>query len=240
LSDMIHRLSVRGVLGALHLDASIDFSASWTVIFGPSGSGKSSLLRAMCGLLPEANTSFCAGSFNLDHVATRRRNLAYAPQTKAIFPHLSVRQNVAFPLITRHLPTHGVEAALEMFKLGLLASRMPSDLSGGELQRVNLARAYAVPNPTLMLLDEPFTGIDRSTREVLLSRMVARAVPTISVTHDVEEALMLNAEVVRMEQGKIIAQGLAPEVLAAERAQMLKTLSTPGSSIIGIQYDNHA
>jgi molybdate transport system ATP-binding protein len=229
LSETTHRrLSVRGQLGALRLDAAIDFSAQWTVIFGPSGSGKSSLLRAMCGLLPEAKVSFSAGTFNLDHVAPRRRNLAYAPQKKAIFPHLSVRDNVAFALTTRHLPPNGIEEALAMFELAALAKRMPRDLSGGELQRVNLARAYAVPNPGLMLLDEPFTGIDRATREILLPRMRSRNVPTISVTHDVEEALLVNADVVRMERGKGIAQGPAAEVLCAERSEMLRTLLASG------------
>jgi molybdate transport system ATP-binding protein len=225
LSDAHHRLSVRGQLGALQLDADLDFSVPWTVIFGPSGSGKSSLLRAICGLLAEATVHFSAGTLNLDRLAPHRRNLAYAPQHRAIFPHLSVQDNVAFPLTTRHLPTAGVADALQMFELTALAERMPRDLSGGELQRVNLARAYAVPNPSLVLLDEPFTGIDRATREILLPRMRASNVPTISVTHDVEEALMLNAEVVRIERGKVIAQGPAAEVLAAERAEMLRTLT---------------
>jgi molybdate transport system ATP-binding protein len=225
LSDTTHRLSVRGQLGALQLDAAIDFSAQWTVIFGPSGSGKSSLLRAMCGLLPEAKVAFSAGTFNLDHVLPRRRNLAYAPQKKAIFPHLSVEDNVAFALTTRHLPKVGVVDAIAMFELAALANRMPRDLSGGELQRVNLARAYAVPNPSLILLDEPFTGIDRATRERLILRMMARNVATISVTHDVEEALLLNAEIVRVERGKVTAQGPADKVLAAERAEILRTLT---------------
>ena len=106
---------------------------------------------------------------------------------------------------------------------------MPRDLSGGERQRVNLARAFAVPQPKLLLLDEPFTGLDRNLRDLLLPRMQQRAlelrIPVLSVTHDVEEALLLNAEVIRLQQGAVIDQGPATRVLDEECTAMLNTLS---------------
>ena len=211
-------------------------SAPWTILFGPSGSGKSTLLRAACGLIPSADVHFAAtppGSDkqpqSLANLPTYRRNLAYAPQGTVLFPHLTVRQNVAFATDIRHQPhAAATDAALDLFQLNALAHRLPRDLSGGERQRANLARAFAVPAPHLILLDEPFTGVDRSMRDLLLPRMQQHAaqqgIPVLSVTHDIEEALILNAEVIRLEQGVIVAQGPASQVLADERTRMLTIL----------------
>ena len=162
---------------------------------------------------------------------THRRNLAYAPQGAILFPHLSVRENIAFASTARNLPanTQLIDTAINLFDLAPLANRLPRDLSGGERQRVNLARAFAVPSAHLLLLDEPFTGIDRALRDTLLPRMQQHAaqlgLPVLSVTHDVEEALLLNAEVIRLDNGRIIAQGPASDVLAAERTHILATLA---------------
>ncbi len=266
-----HRLHVEAALGALLLDAHLEFAAPWTVIFGPSGSGKSSLLRAMCGLLGAARTEFacrnptaaCAVATGAvathtdapwepidgpgHHTPPHLRRLAYAPQGAVLFPHLTVRENVAFSLNSPRRevnaqPTQfalgfdGIDEALELFALSVLAGRRPRDLSGGERQRVNLARAFAVPAPQLMLLDEPFTGIDRATRATLLPTMreqlAASGIPVISVTHDVEEALLLNAEIVRLEAGRVLAQGPARQVLAAEREHMLRVLQSPGPGAV--------
>jgi len=248
-----HRLSVDAHLGPLHLHAQLNLTASWTVIFGPSGSGKSSLLRAACGLLPSNKSrpcfSFChsPGSGQsesavkpvnpdtatqwtaLDDTPTHLRNLAYAPQGAILFPHLTVRENIAFATDIRHQPNSQlIDTAINLFELAPLANRLPRDLSGGERQRVNLARAFAAPSAHLLLLDEPFTGIDRALRDTLLTRMQQHAtqhgIPVLSVTHDVEEALLLNAEVIRLDNGHIIAQGPAANVLAAERTSMLAIL----------------
>ena len=239
-----HRLNVDAHLGPLHLDAQLHLAAPWTVIFGPSGSGKSSLLRAACGLLSHNKShpcfSFCPSRSNpdtpsewttLDSTATHMRKLGYAPQGAVLFPHLSVRENIAFAATAQHIAATSqqlISEAIDLFELTPLTNRMPRDLSGGERQRVNLARAFAVPSARLLLLDEPFTGIDRGLRDTLLPRMqqhIAKlGIPVISVTHDVEEALLLNAEVIRIEQGAVIAQGSAAEVLAAERTSILQTL----------------
>jgi molybdate transport system ATP-binding protein len=234
-----HTLRVAGERGALKLEADLTFAAPWTVIFGPSGSGKSSLIRAICGLLPKADVAFSRRENNtwtdLHNVPTSRRALAYAPQGGTIFPHLSVAQNIAFAAQSAkatHRDDSATQAALtaatDLFAMTPLLARLPRSLSGGERQGVSLARAFAVPEARLMLLDEPFNGIDHTMRSVLLPRMVAalakRNIPAISVTHDVEEALMLDAWVIRIDGGKVLAQGPAKEVLAPERERMLRVL----------------
>jgi molybdate transport system ATP-binding protein len=236
-----HKLNVDARLGPLHLRAHFNLSAPWTVIFGPSGSGKSSLLRAACGLLESPTIGFSERSrsstdwFDLDtpdrKTPPHLRSIGYAPQGAILFPHLSVEKNVSFSADSHH---HHADSAqiisdsMSLFDLGPLADRMPRNLSGGERQRVNLARAFAVPGAQLLLLDEPFTGVDRGLRDALIPRMKLRiaqlGIPVLSVTHDVEEALLLGAEVIRLEQGAVLAQGPAPQVLAEERARMLKIL----------------
>ena len=238
MSDAHHLLRVDAKLGPLHLSAKMTLSAPWTILFGPSGSGKSSLLRAACGFIHPANVDFAQsipGGWNelqtTHHsIPPHRRNLAYAPQGAILFSHLSVRENIAFASTARNQPanTQLIDTAINLFELAPLANRLPRDLSGGERQRVNLARAFAVPAAHLLLLDEPFTGVDRALRDTLLPRMQQHAtqlgIPVLSVTHDVEEALLLNAEVIRLEAGRIQAQGPAADILAAERTSMLAIL----------------
>jgi len=239
-----HQLRVSGRRGAVKMDVALDLHAPWTVIFGPSGSGKSSLLRAACGLVKGVQVEFrrrlpdAAGQLDTwaevqspaRSIPTSWRELAYAPQGTAIFPHLTVLQNIEFGLRSRgeKRGQHFVDEAIELFALGPLLQRMPRELSGGERQGVSLARAFAVPYAKLMLLDEPFSGIDRTMRDALLPRMkarlVARGVPAVSVTHDVEEALLLDADVVRLDAGKVIARGPANEVLYEERRRMKQVL----------------
>ncbi len=239
MPELHHTLRVDAKLGPLQIAAGMKLSAPWTILFGPSGSGKSSILRAACGLIPSASVHFArrlSGGWeklqtNSQRVPPHRRNLAYAPQGAVLFPHLTVRQNIAFATDIRHQPqAPSVDTALDLFQLTPLAHRLPRDLSGGERQRVNLARAFAVPSPHLLLLDEPFTGVDRSLRDVLLPNMqrhaLERRIPVLSVTHDIEEALILQAEVIRIDQGAVIDQGPASQVLAEERTRMLNILNS--------------
>ena len=230
-----HRLAVNATLGALHLDVGIELRAPWTVLFGPSGSGKSSILRALCGLLPEAQVSFerlrASAPQELGTRAPNHRALGYAPQDAAIFPHLSVRDNVRFPShICRESPRNStiVEDAIALFRLHALTTRRPAELSGGERQRVSLARAFATPHARLLLLDEPFSGFDRKLRDDLLplmrAHLAARDLPCLSVTHDADEALLLDADVIRIDSGCVVAQGPAHEVLAPDRDLLLKAL----------------
>ena len=239
LFSLHHTLRVDARVGTLQIAAGMKLSAPWTILFGPSGSGKSSILRAACGLLPSATVHLARAipdgweklQTNSSRVPTHRRNLAYAPQGAVLFPHLTVRENVAFATDIRPQASPlSVQAALDLFGLLPLAQRLPRDLSGGERQRVNLARALAVPAPHLILLDEPFTGLDRSLRDTLLPRLqqhaLDRGIPILSVTHDIEEALILKAEVIRIDNGTVVEQGPAIEVLADERARTLHILQS--------------
>jgi molybdate transport system ATP-binding protein len=235
-----HELAVNGRLGALHLDFQADFTAPWTILFGPSGSGKSSLLRCMARLpLGQATSPRIVferhnpdGTWTaLTGLPTHRRNLAYAPQNPSLFPHLTVQANVRFPYQVCAIPPQDatlVDEALTLFSLHALVDRLPRELSGGERQRVSLARAFATPSARLILLDEPFTGLDRPTRDNILPRMqqwlTERKIPAISVTHDVDEALQLHAEVLRLDSGHLLAQGPATVVLAEERQRLLNAL----------------
>jgi molybdate transport system ATP-binding protein len=257
LANPHHSLTVTGLRGTVRLDIALELRAPWTVLFGPSGSGKSTILRAACGLTPHLQTSFhrheAGEAQELTTTPIYQRHIAYAPQGAAIFPHLTVRENIAyssfalgskkptlFPRDSRRdsaspaamrasasKPTEKadlIDTAIELFLLGAMIHRQPRSLSGGERQRVALARAFAVPNASLMLLDEPFTGIDRRMRDSLLPRMIERAaslnIPVVSVTHDVEEALLLEAEVIRLSAGRITTRGPARDVLYEERTRM--------------------
>jgi molybdate transport system ATP-binding protein len=235
-----HRFRVRAERDGVCIDAAAELRAPWTVLFGASGIGKSTLLRGLCGLLGTAATvEFLR--FEKDRVINvsaqpiDERDLGYAPQHALLFPHLSVAENVRFAREVCNDPVQKrdiVEDAVALFRVHALAERMPRGLSGGEAQRVSLARAFAVPEARLLLLDEPFSGMDRRLRDELLPAMRAwcaeRHLPVLSVTHDVEEAMLLEAEVLRMDAGKIVARGAARDVLAAERERMVQALEGSG------------
>ncbi len=231
-----HRLQLRTQLGALALDIDLDLTHNWTVIFGPSGSGKSTILRALAGLLPSANARLICqdedrNKHDLTHTPPRERRIAYAPQQPSLFPHLTVAENVAFAQRSSRSSTpseENINDAIKLFRLEDLVHRYPKNLSGGERQRVNLARAFAVPHPQLMLLDEPFNGVDRPLRDAILPELRESlrlsGIPVVSVTHDVEEAFRLQAEVVILRDGRIHDQGYVSKVLADERLNLLDAL----------------
>ena len=237
-----HTLSVRRTLGSLQLQADLKLTAPWTLIYGPSGSGKSSLLHAACGFMGGEGVTFTRNSatqqsqvlIDSEHaLAPHQLSLSYAPQSPTLFPHMRVLENITYGTSCRGINTHGpltVTELLDIFELEPLLLRRPHELSGGERQRVSLARAFAVPEVKLMLLDEPFSGVDRAMRDRLLPRMQHylrhRAIPVLSVSHDADEAILLGAEVVRLRNGKITAQGPATTTLADEKERLLKALNT--------------
>jgi len=227
------------MLGTLHLRADLQLDAPWTLIFGPSGSGKSSLLRAACGLLGKQGVHFSRRDQASDvplitpgrALPTHRLGLGYAPQQGALFPHRSVAENVGFAWTARgeSISQHQELAELlDLFEVAALRARTLRMLSGGERQRVNLARAFAVPSVRLLLLDEPFSGIGRAARDRLLERMQAwtrvRGVPVLSVSHAVDEAMLLGADVVVLAEGQVDRRGPASEALSAERERLLRAL----------------
>ncbi|HEU5458196.1 MAG TPA: ATP-binding cassette domain-containing protein [Terracidiphilus sp.] len=221
--------------GGFHLQMECRFAAEWTVVFGPSGSGKSTLLRMVAGLdrpdrgriaLDEQVLTDTDG--RVFHAAGARRTVLVA-QHAALFPHLSVRANVAFGVA--HLGQAEREARVqEMLALvdaKELVERSPRSLSGGEAQRVALARALAT-EPRLLLLDEPFAALDGAASDELLERLQqwlrARKMQAVMVTHDATDAYATGAEVALLHEGKLAAVGPAGAALAGEKERILGRL----------------
>jgi iron(III) transport system ATP-binding protein len=189
---------------------------SRTAIVGPSGSGKTSLLRIIAGFeVPDAGRVVLGGQLLADGeqaMPAHRRGIGYVPQDGALFPHLSVADNVGFGL-ARNDPQRAQRIAELMDMVSLDAAmlqRRPHELSGGQQQRVALARALAL-RPRLMLLDEPFsaldTGLRATTRKAVAQLLQSAGITTILVTHDQAEALSFADQVAVMRQGRLAQVG---------------------------------
>ncbi len=213
---MSERLDVQIRLG-LHgftLDVSWTAGDGVSVLFGPSGSGKTLTLQCLAGLVrPDAGRIVVDGRVLFDsangiHVPPQERRLGYVFQGYALFPHLTVRSNVAFGLRRRPPAERGQRTAEVMERLGLrgLEGRYPGELSGGQRQRVALARALAT-EPALVLLDEPLSALDlplrRALREELHGILADWSMPAVLVTHDFAEAYQLGDRVVIYEAGRV-------------------------------------
>jgi iron(III) transport system ATP-binding protein len=187
------------------------------VLVGPSGCGKSSLLRVVAGLDPAAGGSVALGGDDVSALPPERRRIGLVFQDHALFPHRRIDQNIAFGL--RHLDraarSRRVDELLELVRLPGMAKRYPHELSGGEQQRIALARALA-PDPAVVLLDEPFASLDPSLRDGVRSDVVAalraRGAAAVLVTHDRDEALALGDRVAVMSAGRVLQIGRPDEV----------------------------
>lgn len=222
-------------LGSFSLNTEFSLWAPWTVLFGPSGAGKTSILRLLAGLLrPDRGSVTFRCSTLVDtaqgiFVPPGLRSIGFVTQQPALFQHMTVAENVAFglrklPIAERH---RRIEAMLHLLQAESLTNRRPAQLSGGEQQRVALARALA-PEPRIVLLDEPFSALDATLKERILPRLAAwlqeRKIPAFYVSHDLAEAFQTAAEVIVMHEGQVAAQGSADDVLAGERTRLLRNL----------------
>ncbi len=211
-------------VGSFDLDIDFSVEDGLVVLFGPSGCGKSSTLDCLAGLLkPSAGFIEIGGCVFFDSqngidLPPQTRRVGYVFQQAALFPHLSVRDNICFGISNRSAREQAekLSSLLELLKLQELAHRKVDQLSGGQIQRVALARALA-PDPRVLLLDEPFTALDYELRTQLGQELKALQrrldLPMILVTHWPAEALRLADTVVAITSGAVSKCGLPSAVL---------------------------
>jgi molybdate transport system ATP-binding protein len=214
------------------LDVSIEVPRGITILFGPSGAGKSTLLDCIAGLARPDEGRIVTGEkvlFDSDagvNCPPRARRIAYVFQTLALFPHLSAEQNVSYGL--NGLPTEQRAARvleiLKAFRVDKLRTSKPAEISGGERQRIALARSL-VTQPHVLLLDEPLAGLDAELKASIVEDLrawnAASRIPILYVTHAREEVDALGERVIAMDQGRVLSTGTPAEVLEAPRHRRL-------------------
>jgi multiple sugar transport system ATP-binding protein len=195
----------QGELGAVNDVSLATEEGEFLVFLGPSGSGKTTLLRMIAGLETPTSGEILIGGRPVNHLSPRERRIAMVFQSYALYPHLTVYKNIAFPLKAQKVPKD----------IGRLLDRKPRELSGGERQRVALARAI-VREPAVFLLDEPLSNLDAklraSAREELEQFQKRVGTTTIYVTHDQVEAMAMGDRVVVMDRGRVRQIGTPAEV----------------------------
>lgn len=201
-------------------------------LVGPSGAGKTTVLRAVAGLgRLDRGRIVCDGEvwFQSPKVdlPPERRSVGYVPQHGALFPHLSVARNVAFSGADRAT----VSELLERMRIAQLRSERPAQLSGGERQRVALARALA-RRPRVLLLDEPLSALDAHTRRIVRAELAAElhelAIPTLLVTHDFSDAARLADRIAVIAEGRLRQLGTPAELQAAPADELVAELAGAG------------
>jgi molybdate transport system ATP-binding protein len=214
------------------LDVEMELPPGISILFGPSGAGKSTLLDCIAGLAqPDEGRIAIDGDAIFDsakalNVAPQRRQIAYVFQTLALFPHMSVEANVGYGLarVTEQTRNERVSEILKMFRVEQFRLRTPREISGGEQQRVALARSL-VTQPRVLLLDEPLTGLDAELKGSIIDDLrawnAAHKIPILYVTHSREEVDALGERVIALERGKIASEGTPREVLDAPRRRRL-------------------
>ncbi len=212
-------------LGSFALDATFSAGTGITVLFGPSGAGKTTMLHLIAGLEKPDRGRIVIGSDVLTDTSARvfvkpyKRRIGLVFQDAQLFPHLTVAQNLAFGSWFRGRADTVIESdhVIEVLGISQLLSRRPARLSGGEKSRVALARAL-LSSPRLLLMDEPLSGLDEDKRHAILP-LIARIrdefhVPVLYVTHGRDEAVRLGDSALRIERGRITAAGPPAQILA--------------------------
>lgn len=214
-------------------------------LLGPSGCGKTTLLRSIAGLIQPSDGTIRFGkqlvSLSSLVMPSHKRKIGYVPQEGALFPHLSVADNISFGLdrsvFTKDQIRQTTKEMLSLIGLQGYESRMPNQLSGGQQTRVALARALAI-KPAIVLLDEPFSALDEALRDDLRSDVInllrASKTTAILVTHDREEALVSADVVALMRAGKIVQQG-SPEAVYSKPISPAIAVSTGDALVLDAQ-----
>jgi molybdate transport system ATP-binding protein len=218
------------------LDVALRLSSGVTIMFGASGSGKTTLLRCLAGLLSPDSGRIVVGErvlFDSEaavDVPVRHRRVGYVFQHLALFPHLTVSANIQYGL--GHIEASAMRSRTheiaDSFRIGHLLDRKPGTISGGEQQRVALARSL-VTDPGLLLLDEPLSAIDYVTQSRIIADLrvwnAARRIPIVYVTHAQREVFALGERVLVMERGRIVADGTPQEVMEAPARESIAQLA---------------
>lgn len=208
------------------LEAAFQAAPGFTILFGPSGAGKTTLLDCVAGLTTPDSGRIAIGdrvlfdSAQSIDVPVAQRRIGYVFQSLALFPHLTVEENVQYGL--KHLPqaerAAQSSAILQAFRIPHLSRRYPREISGGESQRTALARTL-VTDPTVLLLDEPLAALDAATKAHIIDDLrqwnEAHRIPILYVTHSHEEVFALGERVLMLDAGRIVSQGTPHEVVAA-------------------------
>jgi len=224
--------------GATPFDLAVDLELpiGITILFGASGAGKTTILDCIAGLTtPDSGKIAVDGRVLFDsaqrvNVPVPQRRIGYVFQDLALFPHLTVEANVEYGLqhlssAERHRRVHSV---LEAFRIAHLRERRPQQISGGEAQRVALARSL-VTDPVVLMLDEPLAGLDAPTKSRIVEDMRAwnesRSIPVLYVTHSRDEVFALGEQVVVLDRGRVIAHGTPHEVMTMPRQETIAQLA---------------
>jgi molybdate transport system ATP-binding protein len=218
------------------LDVEVHATPGFTILFGPSGAGKTTLLDCLAGLLVPDLGNIAVGERVLFDSQTRvnlpiaKRRVGYVFQDLALFPHLTVEQNVGYGLsaLERGERKGRVAAMLSAFRIDLLAKRRPKEISGGERQRVALARTL-VTDPEVLFLDEPLAALDAATKMKIVDDLrgwnETHQIPILYVTHSREELFGFGESAVVLDRGRIVAQGTPHQVLSAPQQETVAQLA---------------
>ncbi len=218
------------------LEAEFSVPPGITILFGPSGAGKTTVLKCIAGLIrPDAGRIGVGSQVLFDsgdkiNVGVAHRSIGYVFQNLALFPHLTAEQNVQYGLAKLGATprTERAMAALGSFRIAELRQRKPGEISGGERQRVALARSL-VTDPRLLLLDEPLAALDHKTKSGIIDDLrawnSARGIPILYVTHTHSEAFALGERVIVLEYGRVLAQGTPQQVLDAPAHETIAQLA---------------
>jgi molybdate transport system ATP-binding protein len=236
----LHVAVQKGYLSGAHsrfqLDVTFTANPGVTILLGHSGAGKTTLLRSIAGLCnPERGRILSGDKVLFDSekkiaIEPARRHVGFVFQDLALFPHLTVEENVAYGLRKMDAKERGQKVAeiLESFQIAALRRRVPREISGGEQQRVALARSL-VTEPSVLLLDEPLSSLDPHTKAGIIDDLRAwnesHRIPMLYVTHNHEEVFALGERAISLEQGKILAEGAPMEVVTTPHRQSMAQIA---------------
>ena len=250
LSAAIRKRFGDAAQGDFQLDVAFEAPAGITILFGASGAGKTTILDCIAGLQTPDEGAISIGPEKVFDSATkvnlpaRRRHAGYLFQTLALFPHMSVVQNIEYGLAPLDAAERSGRVAeiMDSFHISALASRRPGEISGGERQRVALARTL-VTRPCVLLLDEPLTALDAATKAKIIADLRAWnakfRIPILYVTHDREEAFALGERMIVVERGRIVAQGLPQDVLHRPELESVAQLAGFENVFDGVVVERH-